>query len=161
MWVVGHLHLGNEIVFFMNGTFYPQCNNSFANYSWNRYHHCEKNVLERHTDRSRHQRQSFSRSGRTRLSYNTVGWQRAKTTKHKILFSASNFAHCFHVLTIYRACSICMNPGAGPECKNLLYLPSTSYGYSLSPVVVKSCRFRGLRASYAAYTYQHLKRRRP
>ena len=30
MWVVGHFHLGNEIVFFMNGIFYPQCNNSFA-----------------------------------------------------------------------------------------------------------------------------------
>ena len=26
-------------------------------------------------------------------------------------------------------------------------------------VVVKSWRFRGLRASYTAYTYQHLKRR--
>ena len=81
-----------------------------------------RNVLERrHTDHcSRHQRQLFSRSGRTRLSYNTVGWQRAKTAKHKILFSASNFAHCFHVLTVYRARCICMNPGAGPECKNFL-----------------------------------------
>ena len=29
----------------------------------------------------------------------------------------------------------------------------------LSPVVVKSWRFRGSRASYAAYTYQQLKRR--
>ena len=31
---------------------------------------------------------------------------------------ASNFAHCFHILTVYLACSICMNPRAGPEYKN-------------------------------------------
>ena len=79
-----------------------------------------RNVLERHTDHcSRHQRQLFSRNGRTRLSYSIVGWQRAKTAKHKILISASNFAqraktakhkilisasnfaHCFHILTVY------------------------------------------------------------
>ena len=78
-----------------------------------------RNILERHTDHcSRHQRQLFSRSGRTRLSYNTVEWQRAKTAKHKILISVSNFAHCFHILTVYWACSICMNPVAGPKCKN-------------------------------------------
>jgi len=60
-----------------------------------------RNVLERHTDHClRHQRQLFSRSGRTRLSYNTVGWQRAKTAKHNILISVSNFAHCFHILTV-------------------------------------------------------------
>ena len=46
-----------------------------------------RNVLEHHTDHcSRHQRQLFSRSGRTRLSHNTVGWQRAKTTHLKPAF---------------------------------------------------------------------------
>ena len=35
-----------------------------------------------------------------------------------VLFSASNFAHSSHMLTVYRACSSCMNPRAGPECKN-------------------------------------------
>ena len=87
-----------------------------------------RNVLEHHTDHcSRHQRQLFSRSGRTRLSYNIVRWQRAKTAKHKILISASNFVHCFHVLTVYWACSICMNPRAGPECKNCCYGSDTTH----------------------------------
>ena len=53
-----------------------------------------------------------------------------------------------------------MNPRAGPEYKNIaMVLPFTSYGYSLSPGHVKSWRFRGLRASYAAYTYQDPKQR--
>ena len=48
-----------------------------------------RNVLERHTDNcSRHQRHLFSRSGGTRLSYNS----RVAAAKHKILISASIFA---------------------------------------------------------------------
>ena len=33
-------------------------------------------------------------------------------------FSASNFASAVYVDTVYRACSSCMNPRAGPECVN-------------------------------------------
>ena len=50
-----------------------------------------------------------------------------------------------------------MNPRAGPECKNFTSSRVTDILHR--QVVVKSWCFRGLRASYAAYTYQDPKQR--
>ena len=87
---------------------------------WNRYNCCDKKKHTRTPYRPLCEEPETTvfqeRQNKARLQYSRV--VEGKNCEAQILISASNFAHCFHILTVYWACSICMNPRAGLEWKN-------------------------------------------
>ena len=52
----------------------------------------------------------------------------------RVCTSASKFAHCIHMLTVYQACSSCMNTRTEPECKNCARVLNCSFRSSLPTI---------------------------